>query len=326
MFGLRDLVFIAQTPSSLHHHHQQQNQPISSDHPPHPPNLPLPSSSALSVGLGIFPLLTTTHIDNNNNNNNNNQDSNFWNLKMCQPQQVMMMNSIPKRVEEDDQKIQNLMMGCDENGEFRVCQDCGNRAKKDCSFKRCRTCCKSRGFDCSTHVKSTWTPASMRRDRNGAVVVEGGGDSDGSSGSKRQRILMASSSHDNVAAATSHSSSSNAASRRSLSLDITSSCHQDVGFKQSLPRYVTAPAVFKCHRVSGIGSDEDEIAYLATVSINGHVFKGFVYDQGVVVDGKDETMGCVSELQLGSNGSGKSRECSSAIHVPATSAYPASAC
>lgn len=105
-------------------------------------------------------------------------------------------------------------------------------------------------------------------------------------------------------------------------------CFADVGFKQSLPRYVTAPAVFKCHRVSGIGSDEDEIAYLATVSINGHVFKGFVYDQGVVVDGKDEAMGCVSELQLGSNGGGKSnnRECSSAIHVPKTSAYPASAC
>ncbi|CAI8607469.1 unnamed protein product [Vicia faba] len=315
MFGLRDLVLIAQTPSSLH-------QPISSDHPP---NLSLPSSSPLSVGLGIFPLLTTTHphIDHNNN-----QDSNFWNLKMCQPQQVMMvMDSTRKGVEENDEKIQNLMMGCEENGEFRVCQDCGNRAKKDCSFKRCRTCCKGRGFDCSTHVKSTWTPASMRRDRNGAVVAEGGGDSDGSSGSKRQRILIASSSHDNFAA-TSHSSSSNAATTRSLSLDITSSCHQDVGFKQSLPRYVTAPAVFKCHRVSGIGNgDEDEIAYLATVNINGHVFKGFVYDQGVV-DGKDETMGCVSELQLGSNGSGKSinRECSSSIHVPTTSAYPASAC
>ncbi|CAL5196357.1 unnamed protein product [Lathyrus oleraceus] len=325
MFGLRDLVLIAQTPSSLHHH-QQQNQPISSNHPP---NLPLPSSSPLSVGLGIFPLLTTTHIDTTTTNNNN-QDSNFWNLKMCQPQQVMMMmDSTRKGVEEDDEKIQNLMMGCEENGEFRVCQDCGNRAKKDCSFKRCRTCCKGRGFDCSTHVKSTWTPASMRRDRH-VVVAEGGGDSDGSSGTKRQRIFVASSSHDNFAA-TSHSSSSNAATTRSLSLDITSSCHQDVGFKQSLPRYVTAPAVFKCHRVSGIGNgDEDEIAYLATVNINGHVFKGFVYDQGVVVDGKDETtMGCVSELQLGSNGSGKSnnnRECSSVIQVPTTSAYPASAC
>ncbi|RYR10842.1 hypothetical protein Ahy_B05g079316 [Arachis hypogaea] len=30
---------------------------------------------------------------------------------------------------------------------------------------RCRTCCKSRGFDCQTHVKSTSVPASKRRER-----------------------------------------------------------------------------------------------------------------------------------------------------------------
>ncbi|RYQ79610.1 hypothetical protein Ahy_Scaffold3g107714 [Arachis hypogaea] len=39
-------------------------------------------------------------------------------------------------------------------------------AKKDCSHMRCRTCCKSRGFDCQTHVKSTWVPASKRRERH----------------------------------------------------------------------------------------------------------------------------------------------------------------
>ncbi|KAG6533934.1 hypothetical protein ZIOFF_007813 [Zingiber officinale] len=32
-----------------------------------------------------------------------------------------------------------------------TCQDCGNQAKKDCSHRRCRTCCKSRGLECSTH-------------------------------------------------------------------------------------------------------------------------------------------------------------------------------
>lgn len=45
------------------------------------------------------------------------------------------------------------------------CQDCGNQAKKDCIHMRCRTCCKSRGFQCPTHVKSTWVPASKRRER-----------------------------------------------------------------------------------------------------------------------------------------------------------------
>ncbi|XP_022769100.1 protein SHI RELATED SEQUENCE 5-like isoform X2 [Durio zibethinus] len=45
------------------------------------------------------------------------------------------------------------------------CQDCGNQAKKDCAHLRCRTCCKSRGFQCRTHVKSTWVPAAKRRER-----------------------------------------------------------------------------------------------------------------------------------------------------------------
>lgn len=45
------------------------------------------------------------------------------------------------------------------------CQDCGNQAKKDCTHLRCRTCCKSRGFHCQTHVKSTWVPAAKRRER-----------------------------------------------------------------------------------------------------------------------------------------------------------------
>ncbi|XP_022772694.1 protein SHI RELATED SEQUENCE 5-like isoform X2 [Durio zibethinus] len=45
------------------------------------------------------------------------------------------------------------------------CQDCGNQAKKDCAHLRCRACCKSRGFQCQTHVKSTWVPAAKRRER-----------------------------------------------------------------------------------------------------------------------------------------------------------------
>ncbi|XP_072960286.1 protein SHI RELATED SEQUENCE 1 [Typha angustifolia] len=52
------------------------------------------------------------------------------------------------------------------------CQDCGNQAKKDCSHMRCRTCCKSRGFQCPTHVKSTWVPASKRRERHLTAAVD----------------------------------------------------------------------------------------------------------------------------------------------------------
>ncbi|MCD7465721.1 hypothetical protein HAX54_001809 [Datura stramonium] len=56
--------------------------------------------------------------------------------------------------------------GAISSSNYRRCQDCGNQAKKDCSYLRCRTCCKSRGYECQTHVKSTWIPVSSRRPRH----------------------------------------------------------------------------------------------------------------------------------------------------------------
>jgi LRP1 type putative zinc finger protein len=153
MLGLRDLFLIAPTPS-MH----QQNQPISSDHRP---NIPLPSSAALGVGLGIFPLLTATPCITPSNNSVENNDG-------------------------SEKMVDSSGSG------MRACRDCGNRAKKDCSHRRCRTCCKSRGYDCSTHVRSTWVPASRRRDRKMVVVGSGSGGGDGSSGSsgvKRSRTV-----------------------------------------------------------------------------------------------------------------------------------------
>ncbi|CAJ1958923.1 unnamed protein product [Sphenostylis stenocarpa] len=328
MLGLRDLVLIAPTPS-LH-----QGQPISDNHTP---NLPLPSSAALSVGFGIFPLLTATpcvpHPHQNNEiqecggggggggNTNTNTTTNYWNLKMFPEVNPPKKGVINMDDDDDDDEGRHRhhkgVMESEENGiygpDFRVCQDCGNRAKKDCIFRRCRTCCKGRGYDCNTHVKSTWIPSIRRREREMAVVSAGGGSS-----SKRPRALVGSSQN---ATATSHSSNSNATTSKSLA---TISSHQDAGFKQSLPGHVRAPAVFKCHRVSAIGNGEDEFAYLATVQISGHVFKGFLYDHGV--DGKfANSVPCVSELQLGNNCIGKNRECSSAIGVPNNTAFPASA-
>ncbi|KAL5170056.1 Protein LATERAL ROOT PRIMORDIUM 1 [Glycine soja] len=328
MLGLRDLVLIAPSPSSLNHH---QGQPFSENHTnTHTPNnIPLPSSAAsLSVGFGIFPLLTATpcvpqsHHHHHNNEvqelgggANSNTTTNYWNLKMCQQE----VNNPPKKgvinvADHDDEKG---IMENEENGvygpNFRVCQDCGNRAKKDCIFRRCRTCCKGRGYDCNTHVKSTWIPSVRRREREITVASGGGG--------KRPRGIVGSS---QKATVTSHSSNSNATTPKSLA---TSSFHQDGSLKQSLLGHVRAPAVFKCHRVSAIGNGEDEFAYLATVHISGHVFKGFLYDHGV--DGKtaNAVVPCVSELQVGNNCSGKNRECSSAIAIGVTNnnAYPASA-
>lgn len=75
-----------------------------------------------------------------------------------------------------------------------TCHDCGNQAKKDCSHRRCRSCCKSRGFNCSTHVKSTWVPAARRRERqmlSAAADAAAAGTSSGStSGGKKPRLIL----------------------------------------------------------------------------------------------------------------------------------------
>ncbi|KAI7728192.1 hypothetical protein M8C21_012884 [Ambrosia artemisiifolia] len=167
------------------------------------------------------------------------------------------------------------------SGSTLTCQDCGNQAKKDCAYQRCRTCCKSRGFDCETHVKSTWVPAARRRER-GTIM----------SGSKKPRLT----SH---TATTSHTSTSNTTPPRSF--DTSSSHHQDASFIKSLPNQVRAPAVFKCVRVTTVEDEDDEYAYQACVVIGGHVFKGFLYDQGVEPRGQTNIPN-LSELQLGEGG------------------------
>lgn len=69
--------------------------------------------------------------------------------------------------------------------------------------------------------------------------------------------------------------------------------------------------MFKCVRVSSVEDDgEDEYAYQAMVKIGGHVFKGFLYDQGADdgTGGDNNNSSCnvipnISELHLG-GGSG----------------------
>ncbi|KAG2603376.1 protein LATERAL ROOT PRIMORDIUM 1-like [Panicum virgatum] len=209
-----------------------------------------------------------------------------------------------------------------------TCQDCGNQAKKDCGHNRCRTCCKSRGFDCSTHVKSTWVPAARRRERQ-QLAASGSASSSpatasasaaAASASKKPRLLSSQTT-------TSHTSTSNATTPRSFD---TTSSHQDALFRDSLPRQVRAPAVFKCVRVTSIEDGEDEYAYQAMVTINGHLFKGFLYDQGpddgrhAAASNEDSAAGVpnISELHLGaasaSGGAGGSgvREGGSSMVAP----------
>ncbi|XP_010503786.1 PREDICTED: protein SHI RELATED SEQUENCE 1 isoform X3 [Camelina sativa] len=141
------------------------------------------------------------------------------------------------------------------------CQDCGNQAKKDCAHMRCRTCCKSRGFECPTHVRSTWVPAAKRRERQQqlATVQPQTQLPRGESLPKRHR--------ENLPA----TSSSLVCTR------IPSHSGLEVG---NFPAEVSSPAVFRCVRVSSVEDGEEEFAYQTAVSIGGHIFKGILYDHG----------------------------------------------
>ncbi|KAL9251773.1 SHI RELATED SEQUENCE 1-like protein [Drosera capensis] len=155
------------------------------------------------------------------------------------------------------------------------CQDCGNQAKKDCPHMRCRTCCKSRGLPCSTHVRSTWVPAAKRRERQQQLAslqqqhqqqqqeerIHGGGG--GESSNKRLR-------NENDPAA---SNSSSLVCTRLIPL----ASGMEVGV---MPSELNSEAVFRCVRVSSTNEGEDHYAYQTAVNICGHVFKGILYDQG----------------------------------------------
>ncbi|KAL2318816.1 hypothetical protein Fmac_032692 [Flemingia macrophylla] len=143
------------------------------------------------------------------------------------------------------------------------CQDCGNQAKKDCAHLRCRTCCKSRGFQCQTHVKSTWVPAAKRRERQQQLASLPhhqqpqflAGDH-----SKRHR--------DNIEAT---------ASLACAPVPITTT-GLELG---QFPPELNSPAVFRCVKVSAMDAADERYAYQTAVNIGGHVFKGILYDQGV---------------------------------------------
>ncbi|GAA0155923.1 hypothetical protein LIER_38183 [Lithospermum erythrorhizon] len=128
----------------------------------------------------------------------------------------------------------------DEEGSSSRCQDCGNQAKKDCDFLRCRTCCKTRGYQCQTHVKSTWIPVSKRRRRR----------------ADEQQLLG-------------HTPRRYIDNNDSLGFA-----------GATFPAEVNFPASFNCVRVSSMDIEVNQYAYQTSVNIGGHLFKGILYDQG----------------------------------------------
>ncbi|KAL9666569.1 hypothetical protein QQ045_000904 [Rhodiola kirilowii] len=155
------------------------------------------------------------------------------------------------------------------------CQDCGNQAKKDCPHSRCRTCCKSRGFPCQTHIKSTWIPASKRHERQQPPQLQ----------IRSQDITIKRPRGDE------HELTTNTSGL-------------DLG--NIFPSEVNSQAFFRCVRVSSMDGDhnadqehghhqDEQFAYQTAVSICGHVFKGILYDQG------PESC-CYGESSLGGSG------------------------
>ncbi|XP_073290863.1 protein SHORT INTERNODES-like [Primulina huaijiensis] len=161
------------------------------------------------------------------------------------------------------------------------CQDCGNHAKKDCANMRCRTCCKNRGFQCQTHVKSTWVPAAKRRERQQQQQPQ----------NQQQRQQD----HDS-GRETAKRQRENKIPSASMSLVPFSSSGLEEG---NFPAEVSSQAVFRCVRVSAIDEGEDQYAYQTEVNISGHVFKGILYDQGV-----DQTHYTVAGETTASSGCG----------------------
>lgn len=157
-------------------------------------------------------------------NLNNNNSRNKLGMQLWQNQ-----NSFPHYLKNNNSSSMNLVEssggggggGSGSSSGTSTCLDCGNQAKKDCIHRRCRTCCKSRGFDCTTHVKSTWVPAARRRERQlitAAATTATAGSSGSTSGAKKPRLLTS-----QTTTTASHTSNSNATTPRSFD---TSSNHQ----------------------------------------------------------------------------------------------------
>ncbi|EER88951.1 hypothetical protein BDA96_10G337300 [Sorghum bicolor] len=160
------------------------------------------------------------------------------------------------------------------------CQDCGNNAKKDCAHMRCRTCCRSRGFSCPTHVKSTWVPAAKRRERQQQLAA-----------------LFRGAANSNSASAAAAAAAAAAASKRPRELVrslgrlpsansamVTTTTSSGDGGGGRFPPELNVEAVFRCVRIGPVDEPDAELAYQTAVSIGGHTFKGILRDHGPADD------------------------------------------
>lgn len=176
------------------------------------------------------------------------------------------------------------------------CQDCGNQAKKDCPHMRCRTCCKSRGFQCQTHVKSTWVPAAKRRERQQQLSALQTQQQQQQQNQQQLSLIRG----DNPKRLRENPGGGGGGSSSLACTRLpTSTSGLDVG---NFPAEVNYPATFRCVRVSAMDDAEEQYAYQTAVNIGGHVFKGILYDQGL--ESRYATSGGAGAGEASSGGGG----------------------
>ncbi|CAH9087105.1 unnamed protein product [Cuscuta epithymum] len=172
--------------------------------------------------------------------------------------------------EEHSRSAAALVMMSGAAGGGISCQDCGNQAKKDCSHMRCRTCCRSRGYQCHTHVKSTWVPAARRRERQQQQQL-----SSSSAASQSQETPLQL--HGGRETTPKRQREDPNASTLACSRLPSAISGLEMG---NFPAKVSLYAAFHCVRMRSVDDSEDQCAYRTSVNIGGHVFKGILYDQG----------------------------------------------
>lgn len=217
-----EFFFVAPAASFNHHHQEAAATTINFDNH---------SLNASNAAIGVIPLLggAASEFDAlNSARHRGGGGLQFW----PQNQQVQDSSSFLKKPLTNTDQTNLVRTGIGSGGGSSssvgttTCQDCGNQAKKDCPHRRCRTCCQSRGYDCSTHVKSTWVPASRRRERQQmGLTSAAGGSSQSTSGTKKPRLGGAS-----QTTTASHTSTSNTTPPRSFD---TTSSHQGTIFSHN---------------------------------------------------------------------------------------------
>nr|WLQ70514.1 shi-related 5-like protein [Lupinus luteus] len=202
-------------------------------------------------GFEIWPQYHNQNLNTNTNTNNNYYSLGVGSSRRNSSSSNNVVDDIVSVSDESTRFGFTVMRASGSSGFGGMnCQDCGNQAKKDCPHLRCRTCCKSRGFQCQTHVKSTWVPAAKRRER--------------------QQQLMSLQQHNEQQQQ--QQFWGDQSSRRNRE-------HQGLELGQ-FPPELNSPALFRCVKVSPMDAPDERYAYQTAVNIGGHVFKGILYDQG----------------------------------------------